>query len=85
MKMIHNRHVKQLSNNNQCLIYGTCLVTGKMYETKPFPVSVYEVYHRGAEVKEALKCLSEDDIEFVLSEISPEGWEIVRKDFEQDS
>jgi hypothetical protein len=84
MKMIHNRHVKQVPCN-QCVIYGICLVTKERYETKPFHITVYEPYHKGAEVKEILKCLSKDDMEFVLSEISPEGWEIVNKEFEEEN
>ena len=54
---------------------GNCAFTGKPYETKKFHKSCLEAYNNGAYVQEAFSDLSAEDREFLISRISPEGWE----------
>jgi len=53
---------------------GPCVVTGKEYSVTVKAESLNK-YRRGAFLQEAFKELSRDDREFLMSGISPEGWD----------
>ena len=52
---------------------GPCVVTGKPY-TVTIPGAALFRLRQGEHIQDALRMLSADDREFVLSGTSPEGW-----------
>ena len=63
---------------------GTCVITGKSYQTAEFPASALNDYNSGAYIQDALWMLTSEDREFILSGMSPEGWVIAFGDEEED-
>jgi Zn-dependent membrane protease YugP len=55
---------------------GKCvLLPTETYTTASFPASALFAYNQGAYIQDALSMLSVDDREFIVSGISPKGWE----------
>ena len=54
--------------------YRNCIVTDKHYSVTVLPEEIFE-YNAGLTVQEAMSRLSADDREFLVSGISPSGWE----------
>jgi hypothetical protein len=64
--------------NNQTLKYnyiGRCIETGEEYKTAVIEPEDLFKYNYGANIQDAFPYLSEDDREFILSGLSPKGWE----------
>jgi len=59
-------------------IVGPCVVTGKEY-TVYVPAAELFAYRQGRLIRSALPSVSDDDREFLISGLSPEGW---RRTFE---
>lgn len=53
---------------------GPCKVTGKPY-TVCIPAQALFAYRQGAYIQDAMWMLQPEDREFVMTGISPEGWE----------
>lgn len=51
-----------------------CVFTGKMYKVV-VPIEGYSKWRKGMLIQDALPELSAEDREFLISGISPEGWE----------
>ena len=65
------------TKSNGVRIWGRCEVTGKNYEIT-VPTDEFSVYLQGEKnISEALKSVSKEEREFLLSGISPEGWDIL--------
>ena len=64
-------------------ISGPCIVTGKTV-TVTIKVAEYDEYERGAYIQDALKSLSADEREFLMSGHSKEGWDQTFKDEEDE-
>jgi hypothetical protein len=61
------------SKNNRIRIFGQCEVTGKNFEIY-IPVEGFFVYLQGFKsITDALNTSSQEDREFILTGISPEG------------
>jgi hypothetical protein len=61
------------SKNNQVRIFGQCEETGKNFEIN-VPAEGFFVYLQGFKtIAEALTSISEEEREFILSGVSPEG------------
>ena len=54
---------------------GNCVFGCGPYTTAPFPATALFAYNNGAFIQDALRMLSGSDREFILSGISPKGWE----------
>ncbi len=64
------------SRNNKIRIFGQCEVTGKNFEIH-IPVEGFFLYLQGFKnIAEALTGTSEEDREFILTGVSPEGRKI---------
>ncbi len=61
-------------SNGACSLSGTCRITGKAYTTGHFSKSNLKRWQTGTLVQDALPELSAEDREFLISGISPEGW-----------
>jgi hypothetical protein len=59
---------------------GPCVVTGKTYSVTVKSKELND-YRRGGLIQKSLHSVSVGDREFLMSGISPEGWE---KDFSED-
>lgn len=53
---------------------GPCKVTGKLYTVR-IPGSALFAYRQGAYIQDAMWMLQPEDREFIMTGISPEGWE----------
>ena len=61
------------SKNNEIRIFGQCEVTGKDFEIS-VPVEVFFIYLQGFKtIIEALSGTPEEEREFILTGVSPEG------------
>ena len=61
------------TKNNKIRIFGLCEVTGKNFELIA-PTEGFFVYLQGFKrIEEALKDISEEERQFILTGISPEG------------
>ena len=60
---------------NKYYMTGKCVVTGEDYQTQPFNKSDYHKWIEGALIQNCFPYLSLNDREFMLSGISPKGWE----------
>lgn len=62
---------------------GQCVVTRKMYSVSVPAQELYQ-YRQGAYIQKALKSLSANDREFLMTGISPEGWKIAFLEEEEE-
>lgn len=62
-------------NGNTLTISGPCIVTGETY-TVTCSIEGFNKWRQGELIQNALPSLSADDREFLISGISPKGWEI---------
>lgn len=53
---------------------GPCVMTGKVYSVKVPKEGLYK-YRKGALIQDAFPELTKDQREFLISGMSPEGWE----------
>ncbi len=61
------------SRNNKVRIFGQCEVTGKNFEMH-VPVEGFFVYLQGFKnIREAFKNNSQEELDFIVTGISPEG------------
>jgi len=72
--MLRNKP-KFIFTQNGVKAVGNCVFTGEYYETAEFSISAYENYAHGAYIQDALYMLSPEDREFILTSISPKGWD----------
>lgn len=63
---------------------GSCVFGFGYYETAEFPKSELDKYKNGAYIQDSLVSLSDSDREFILSGISPKGWETMKEEPEDD-
>ena len=61
---------------------GKCVFGFGTYTTAPFPAQALFAYNNGSYIQDALRMLSESDREFILSGISPKGWDSMKDDDE---
>jgi len=54
---------------------GNCVFGCGTYTTASFPAEALFAYNNGDYIQDALSMLSTDDREFIMSGISPKGWE----------
>ena len=67
------------SKNNKIRIFGQCEVTGKNFELI-IPTEGFFVYAQGFQtIDQALKNISEEERQFILTGVSPEGGDMQRK------
>ena len=62
---------------------GKCVFGCGTYTTAPFPSSALFHYNNGKFVQDAMPMLSESDREFIMSGISPKGWESMESETEE--
>lgn len=62
------------TNPGMAICKGKCSATGLEYTTAEFPIKAYRAWSNGALIQEALHMLSEHDREFMISGLSPDGW-----------
>ena len=55
-------------------VTGNCVFTGKPYTTAPFRKSGLRAWQKGGLIQNAIPDLNAGDREFLISGISPEGW-----------
>ena len=60
--------------NGQTRVFGNCALTGEAYECI-VPTSGAHEFKRGTPAQVAFPKLNLDDREFIISSITPKGWE----------
>lgn len=70
MKIIHVSETKGYAE-------GACSVTGEMYTTDEFSLHDLNRWRRGTLIQDAFPYLSTDDREFLMTQISPTGWNMI--------
>ena len=63
-----------MNENEKLTISGKCSITGKMYSTAKVKRADWEKFKNGGKIMLCLPYLSEDDREFLISGVSPQGW-----------
>lgn len=61
-------------SDTMCEARGKCVQTGELYVTAQFPAKAVHKYNAGVMLQDAFHMLSAGDREFILSGISPKGW-----------
>lgn len=74
---------EEKQNPHVYIFTGKCKVTGEPYSVTVKAEELY-AYRRGALIQDAMKSLSVDDREFLMSGLSPEGWAITFPPMEDD-
>ncbi len=70
-------YTEEIIGNKHCYIFtGPCIITKKQYTVK-VPANELYAYNQGALIQDALLSVSVLDREFLMSGISPEGFNIV--------
>jgi len=64
-------------------ISGPCYITGKMHSVI-VPRDGYNAWQRGAFIQDALRDVSPETREFLISGVSPEGWNQLYPDKEEE-
>jgi len=67
-------------SNTKAVAKGHCSLSMIPYETKPFSAKGYQRWRNGTLIHTALPELDLDDKEFLMSGISPTGWEMQFED-----
>lgn len=68
-------YTEYLKNGKQFYCFtGTCIITKKQYSVEVPAEGLYQ-YRHGKKIQDALAELSVGDREFLMSGISPEGWQ----------
>jgi len=62
-------------NQHGYIFTGPCIITGKRYSVF-VPGPELFAYRQGALMQNAMPSVSAEDREFLMSGISPEGWEL---------
>lgn len=62
--------------NGKQVVTGKCVVTKKEYTTPEFPPSAMDAYKNGAMIQDAFDMLKNEEREFIITGISPEGWNL---------
>ena len=65
---------KELLNPHRYEFTGPCVVTGKPYTVTIPDLELFRL-RQGVHIQDACITLSADDREFILTGISPEGWD----------
>ena len=68
------KYVEVFEPKHAYVFTGPCIVTGKPYSVT-IPAEELFAYNKGAFIQDAMKSVSVDDREFLMSGITPEGWE----------
>jgi hypothetical protein len=58
---------------------GECIVTKETYKVT-IPIAAAEAWQKGMHIQDAMPGVSPDDREFLLSGISPKGWDRIFRD-----
>ena len=69
----HCEYVENYKPEHTYTFTGPCVVTGKPYSVT-VPGDELYAYRRGAYIQDAMPSVSKDDREFLMSGMSPEGW-----------
>jgi hypothetical protein len=75
----HCTYTEDYKNHTYTFI-GNCVVTGKPYSVT-VPAQGLFAYRQGAHIQDAFPKLSTDDREFLMSGISPKGWNLTFNSF----
>lgn len=67
--------LKSETDESKVFALGKCVLTGTEYQTADFSYQNYLKYRNGAYIQDALSELAPHDREFLISGISPDGWE----------
>jgi hypothetical protein len=70
-------------NESIVIVSGNCAFTGEAYAVS-VPRAEYDAWKGGELAGRALRSLSRDDREFLMSGISPRGWELTFSDDTED-
>jgi hypothetical protein len=70
-------------DGDKLICEGSCKVTGEPYKFT-VPKAGVEAWLDGMNIRDAMPTINPDDRIFLLSEISPKGWEKVFKDEDDD-
>lgn len=62
------------------IIRGKCVITGKEHSVRVPPQEYYDYFMAGKLAQDALKSLSAEDREFLISGIAPDGWSAYEDD-----
>jgi len=63
------------NKSNTVTVSGNCVFTGKPYAVRDIPKEQWEAFQNGKLAQNAFVGMNADDREFLISGISPEGWE----------
>ena len=69
----HCEYVESYKPKHTYIFTGPCVITGKPYSVT-VPGDELYAYRRGAYIQDAMPSVSKDDREFLMSGMSPEGW-----------
>lgn len=76
-------HCRMACEGKFYVFYGECIATKETYSVK-VPIVEYHNYVKGAYIQDALKSVSAEDREFLLSGLSPKGWKLTFKESEDE-
>lgn len=72
-------HYEEKLNPHVYVFTGRCLITVKPY-TVTVPAEGLYQYRQGVHIQKALPDLSAEDREFLMTGLSPEGWDLMFKE-----
>jgi hypothetical protein len=73
--MFSNKELVNLPLLNKYYMTGKCIITKEDYQTQPFNKTDYHMWVGGELIQNCFPYLSLEDREFMISGISPKGWE----------
>ena len=79
-----NHGQKIYEKNGETFIVGTCMITGERYEVGPINRNKLIDWSRGELIQVALRDMSNEDREFLISGTSPKGWNQIFGEDEED-
>jgi hypothetical protein len=73
MEARHNQTITLLKDGS-CIVKGKCIQTGKMYSVRVRQLNLFRWLNEEEPIQIALSDVNPEDREFLISGISPEGW-----------
>jgi len=80
--MATNITTTQAFNEDFVTISGTCEVTGDLYEVK-VPYDEWRAWRSGQYAQNALRSLTADQREFLISRTTPAEWDLMTQDCDE--
>lgn len=74
LKIANQIMVDDLANGSNVIVRGKCIITNTDYEVS-VPLTELTAWSKGGLAQNTLKSLNADQREFLISGISPAGWE----------